>query len=73
MKAKLKLGLLPPNYIWDSYSQLQNLIQGRLNFEEYPREFEKLLIKCDIQEPEEQTIIGHLGCLEPTCADVVDL
>jgi len=49
MKAKLKSRFLPPTYIQDSYSQLHNLTQGSLNVEEYTREFEKLLIKCDIQ------------------------
>jgi len=36
-------------------------------------EFEKLLMKCDVQEPEEQTIIRYLGELEPKYADVVEL
>ena len=37
------------------------------------REFEKLLIKCDIQEPEEQTIVRYLGGLEPKYANIVEL
>ena len=41
--------------------------------EEYTREFEKLVIKCDIQEPKEQTIVGYLGGLDPKYANVVDL
>ena len=53
MKAKLKSQFLPLTYVQDSYSQLHNLAQGSLNVEEYMREFEKLLIKCDIQELEE--------------------
>jgi len=44
-----------------------------LNVEEYTREFEKLLIKGDIQEPEEQTIIRYLGGLKPNYANVVEL
>ena len=63
MKAKLKSRFLPPTYMQDNYSQLHNLTQGNLNVEEYTDEFEKLLIKCDIQEPEEQTIVKYLGSL----------
>ena len=37
------------------------------------REFEKLLVKCDIQEPKEQTIVRYRGRPEPKYADVVEL
>jgi len=51
MKAKLKSRFLPPTCIQDSYFQIRNITQGSLNIEEYTHKFEKLLIKCDIQEP----------------------
>ena len=44
-----------------------------MSVDEYTREFKKLLIKCDIQEPEEQTIIRYLGGLEPGYSNVVKL
>jgi len=44
-----------------------------MSVEEYTREFEKLLIKCDLQEVEEQTIERYLGGLDPKYAHVVDL
>jgi len=73
MKSKLKSQFLPPTYVQDSYSQLHNLSQGNLNVDEYTREFEKLMIECDIQEPEEQTIVRYLGGLKPKYANVVEL
>ena len=73
MKAKLKARFLPPTYAQDCYSQLHNFTQGNLNVEEYAREFEKLIIKCDLQEPKEQTIVRYLGGLDPRYANVVDL
>jgi len=45
----------------------------QLSVEEYTREFEKLVIKCDLHKPEEQTIIRYLGGLDPRYANVVDL
>jgi len=44
-----------------------------MSVEEYTREFEKLLIKSDLQEAEEQTIVRYLGGLDPKCAQVVEL
>jgi len=73
MKSKLKARFLPPTYVQNWYSQLHNSNQGNLNVEEYTREFEKLVIKCDLQEPEEQTIVRYLGVLDPRYANVVEL
>jgi len=44
-----------------------------MNVEDYTHEFEKLVIKCDIQEPEEQTIVRYLGSLDPRYSNVVKL
>ena len=73
MKTKLKARFLLPTYVQDCYSKLHNLTQGNMSVEEYAREFEKLLIKCDIQEPEEQTIVRYLGGLDPRYSNVVEL
>ena len=44
-----------------------------MSVEEYAHEFEKLLIKCDIQEPEEQTKVRYLGGFDPRYSNVVEL
>ena len=63
MKTMLKARFLPPTYVQDCYSQFHNLTQGSMNVEEYTHEFEKLMSKCDIQEPEEQIIVRYLESL----------
>ena len=73
MKSKLKARFLPPTYVQDCYSQLHHLNQGNMSVEEYTREFEKLVIKCDLHEPEEQTIVRYLGGLDPRYSNIVDL
>jgi len=73
MKAKLKARFSPSSYIQDSYSQLHNLTQRDMSVDEYIREFEKLLIKCDIQELEEQTIVRYLRGLEPKYSNLIEL
>jgi len=44
-----------------------------MSVDEYTREFEKLLIKCDIHELEEQTIVRYLGGLESKYLNVIEL
>jgi len=44
-----------------------------MRIDEYTWEFEKLLIKCDIHKPEEQTIVRYLGRLEPKYGNMVEL
>jgi len=48
MKSKLKARFLQRPYAQDCYSQLHNRTQGDMNVEEYTRQFEKLVIKCDL-------------------------
>jgi len=50
-----------------------HLTLGKMNLEEYTHEFEKLMIKCDIQETEEQTMVRYLGGLDPRIANMVEL
>jgi len=44
-----------------------------MSVDDYIRQFEKLLIKCDIQEPEEYTIVRYLGGLDPKYSNVIEL
>ena len=64
---------MPPNYIQNNYAAPHHLTQGSVSVEEYTREFEKLLIKCDLQEEEEQTGVRYLGGLDPKYSHVVEL
>jgi len=44
-----------------------------VNVDEHSREFKKLLIKCDTQEQEEQSIVRYLGELDPRYSNVIEL
>ena len=44
-----------------------------MSVEEYTREFEKRLIKCDLREAEYQTIVRYLRGLDPRYTNVVEL
>ncbi|GJV75635.1 transposon ty3-I gag-pol polyprotein [Tanacetum coccineum] len=73
MKAKMKQKFLPTYYVQNSFSQLHSLRQGTGTAEEYSREFEYLLMKCDVPEDDPQTLVRYLGGLETRVANVVEL
>jgi len=73
MKSKLKKKFLPFHYLQKNYSKLYHLKQGSMSMEEYTREFERLLIKCDLKEDEDQTLVRYLGGLDERIAHVVEL
>jgi len=50
MKSKLKSKFLPPHYLQDNFLKLHHLKQGFKSIEEYTRDFEQLLLKCDLKE-----------------------
>ena len=73
MKSKLKSKFLPPHYLQDNFLKLHHLKQGSKSVEEYTREFEQLLLKCDLKEDESQTLIRYLSGLNEEIAHVVEL
>jgi len=73
MREKLKSKFLPSHYIQDNYLKLHRLRQGTKSVEEYTREFEQLLLKCDLREDDSQTMVRFLGGLNENIAHVVEL
>jgi len=57
----------------DNFLKLHNLKQGSKSVEEYTREFEQLLLKCDLNEDDSQTLIRYLSGLNEEIAHVVEL
>jgi len=73
MRRELKRKFLPEYYKQEVFIKFHNLKQNSLTIEEYIMEFENLLMKCNIQEPEEQTVARYLGRLSEEIANVVQL
>ncbi|PKI52817.1 hypothetical protein CRG98_026765 [Punica granatum] len=73
MKRELKKKFVPASYKRDIFSRLYNFKQEELTVEEYTAEFEHLMMKCDLVEPEEQTIARYLGGLRSEIRNVVQL
>lgn len=72
MKRAMTKRFLPEHYRRDLYLKLQSLQQAS-SVAEYTREFERLLLQCDVQEAPEQTIARYIRGLKPQVADAVEL
>jgi len=57
----------------DNFLKLHHLKKGSKSVEECTREFEQLLLKCDLKEDESQTLIRYLSGLNEEIAHVVEL
>jgi len=73
MRDKLKSKFLPSHNLQDNYLKLHNLRQGTMSVQEYTREFEQLLSKCDLGEDDSQTLVRYLSGLDEHIAYVVEL
>jgi len=73
IKIVMKKRFDPDYYKYELYIRLQTLRQGSLSMEEYVKEFELLLIRCELIEPQEQTITRFLGGLRKDIANVIEL
>ncbi|VFQ90724.1 unnamed protein product [Cuscuta campestris] len=73
MRSLLKKKFVPTEYSRDNFAKLQMLRQGTKSVEDYTREFEELLLRCDLQENEEQTFVRYLFGLNTQIANTVEL
>jgi hypothetical protein len=73
MKKLMKEKFLPTYYLQENFSQLHNLKQGSKNVEEYARDFEYYMLKCDIREDEHQTLVRFVGGLNSYIANACEL
>ncbi|PKU87302.1 RNA-directed DNA polymerase [Dendrobium catenatum] len=73
MIKELQKKFLPMHYRQDMFLRLHNLQQHELSVEEYAAEFEQLGLKCQLEEPEENTIARFLGGLHSSISNIVHL
>ena len=73
MKRELKRRFILDSYKQDNYLKFQNFKQFDLSIDDYTREFEYLMLKCDVVEPKEQTIARYLEGLKKEIAKVTKL
>ncbi|GKB43963.1 reverse transcriptase domain-containing protein, partial [Tanacetum coccineum] len=73
MKKLMKAKFLPENHRQEAFLDYHNLSQRNMTVEEVIIEFDKLHMRCDVVEEEEQVLTRFLGVLKPKIADIVSL
>ena len=73
MKRLMERRFAPKYYKQELFLKLQTLQQGAYCVEDYVKEFEMLLMRCDVHEPQEQTIARFISVLHKEIADLVEL
>ncbi|XP_052172190.1 uncharacterized protein LOC127788118 [Diospyros lotus] len=73
MKRLMKKRFVPEYYKQELYIRLQSLRQGGMSVEDYVKEFEMLMMRCELQELQEQTIARFIGGLNREIANIVEL
>ncbi|GJV86165.1 reverse transcriptase domain-containing protein [Tanacetum coccineum] len=73
MKRLMEKKFLPVTHKQDSYVEFHTLKQQTLTVEEFIAEFERVRMRCGVEENEEQTIARFLGSLHTDISDVVYL
>ncbi|GKB71082.1 reverse transcriptase domain-containing protein [Tanacetum coccineum] len=73
MKKLMKAKFLPENHRQEVFLDYHNLSQQNMTVEEVVNEFDKLRMRCDAVEEEEQVVTRFLGVLKPEIADIVSL
>jgi len=64
---------LQPHYLQDNFLKLHHLKKGSKSVEEYTRNFEQLLLKCDLKKDESQTLTRCLSGLDEQIGHIVEL
>ncbi|GKA63899.1 putative reverse transcriptase domain-containing protein [Tanacetum coccineum] len=70
MKKLMKAKFLPENHRQEAFLDYHNLSQQNMTVEEVINEFDKLRMRCDVVEEEEQVIARFLGVLKPEIVDI---
>lgn len=73
MKKLLREKFLPPNFRQEAFLDYHNITQESSTVEEIISEFDRLRIRCGVEEEKEQIIARFFGALRPEIADVIQL
>jgi Retrotransposon gag protein len=73
MVKELRKKFLPEGYFQEVFLQLHGFVQDDKTMADYTEELDHLMLKCDVVEPEEQTIAWYLRGLRKEIHDMVTL
>ena len=73
MKRLMEKRFVPQYYKQGLFFKFQTLQQRAYYVEDYMKEFEMLMMRCNLQEAQEQTIARFISGLHKEIADLVEL
>ncbi|XP_030468431.1 uncharacterized protein LOC115687086 [Syzygium oleosum] len=73
MEDKIRKYLLPKGYKRELYQRYQNLRQGTRTVDQYTNEFNELVIRNNIQDPEEMLVSKYLNGLQLHIQDALEV
>ncbi|XP_074305943.1 uncharacterized protein LOC141641168 [Silene latifolia] len=73
LKKHLQKRFMPRDYEQEQYLKLTFLSQGNLSVTDYIKEFERLIMVCDLEEREEMQIARFIKGLSPSLAQRVEV
>ena len=73
LKALIRKRFIPSHYYRELYQKLQHLYQGSRSVEDYHTEMEVAMIRANVVEDREATMVRFLGGLNKKIASVVEL
>ena len=73
MKRLMRRRFVPDYYKQEMLMELQSLRQGKRSIEEYVKEFETLMARCDIKESSDESIAHFINGLKMDISSVVEL
>nr|XP_027062889.1 uncharacterized protein LOC113689296 [Coffea arabica] len=73
LRTMMRTRFVPGHYTRDLYHRLQTLVQGNRSVDEYHKEMEILILRADVQEDPEATMVRFLSGLRPDIAERVEL
>ncbi|GKV11019.1 hypothetical protein SLEP1_g22308 [Rubroshorea leprosula] len=73
MKAVMRKRFVPNHYYQELYKKLQGLRQGHRSVEEYYQEMEKAMIRANVEEDREATMVRFFQGLNPDIHDWVEM
>nr|XP_027098880.1 uncharacterized protein LOC113718158 [Coffea arabica] len=73
LRTTMRKWFVPSHYCRDLYQRLQTLVQGSRSVEDYHKKMEITMLRADIVEDKEATMVRFLNGLRPEIAELVEL
>ena len=72
LKEAMRARFVPPSYKRDLRKKLQRLDQGNMSVQEYYQQLQKGMLRCGVEEEDEDKMVRFYGGLNPEIQNIID-